>query len=254
MLERGIRMADIRSEDLNKITKRTIYELIQKMDLEESTKLPREEDISKQLGVSRITVRNALSQLETEGVIFRKHGKGTFVNAQAIKIKVKFSPIEDFRKVIINSGYAVDVSIERIIVRSANEKEAEKLQIKENAEIIIVEKMFFADSYPTIYCIDRIPLNMYKGQLNKASMLIPLSDFAKKSMGKKIVWDKVELLTTTSEETPFLKERFNCDNTKSFLNCNVVNFDENDEPIIYSNEYIDTNFIRFNMIRKKSGY
>lgn len=247
-------MDKIKTEDLTAATIKAVRTYMQTLDLKQTNKLPREEELAKQLGVSRITLRNALAQLATEGLIFRKQGKGTFVNPEALQIRVNFSPIEDFRQVIQNSGYAVDVTIDKITVRKADKKEAAILELGPNEEIITVEKMFYADQRPAVYCIDHIPLKLFRGRLSTESMALPLADMAEQYMGRSISWDKVELLTVSSTEKPFLAHSFHCAGPQSFLHCNVLNFDELDEPIIYSNEYIHTDLIRFNMIRQKSGY
>jgi GntR family transcriptional regulator of arabinose operon len=47
---------------------------------EEGDRLPSENELAAQFGVSRITVKNALDSLVKEGVIYRIQGKGTFVS------------------------------------------------------------------------------------------------------------------------------------------------------------------------------
>ena len=42
--------------------------------------MPSENEMVRTFGVSRITVRQALTDLQKEGLIFKIHGKGTFVS------------------------------------------------------------------------------------------------------------------------------------------------------------------------------
>src|SRR5574341_1376754 len=49
------------------------------------SRLPSEKELQDQLGVSRITVRQAMQQLEAEGKVVRVPGKGTFVLAPKVE-------------------------------------------------------------------------------------------------------------------------------------------------------------------------
>ena len=57
-----------------------LTEKIQSGNLEAGQQLPTEAELGSQYGVSRITVRQALSKLEAENLIRREAGRGTFVN------------------------------------------------------------------------------------------------------------------------------------------------------------------------------
>lgn len=59
----------------------------------EDGRIPAETDLANQLGVSRTTIRDALSRLEIEGAIFRKQGVGTFVNKAGLRIKMRLEEI-----------------------------------------------------------------------------------------------------------------------------------------------------------------
>lgn len=52
-------------------------------DLPDGTALPAERELAGTLGVSRVTVRQALALLAQQGLLTRRHGSGTFVHAPA---------------------------------------------------------------------------------------------------------------------------------------------------------------------------
>lgn len=60
--------------------KNIILEKIKDGEFLEGSLIPSERDLGENLGISRMTVRQALNQLVTEGVLYREKGKGTFVS------------------------------------------------------------------------------------------------------------------------------------------------------------------------------
>jgi len=68
-----------KSEPLYVQIKNHIFNQIKKGKFTSGDKLPSEKELSEKFNVSRITVRNALGQLEAENVVTRIPGKGTYV-------------------------------------------------------------------------------------------------------------------------------------------------------------------------------
>ncbi|HWI61472.1 MAG TPA: GntR family transcriptional regulator [Symbiobacteriaceae bacterium] len=64
--------------------KETLVRQIRSGKYQPHSVLPAERELMEQFGVSRITVRRALSDLANEGLVYRKVGRGTYVAAEPI--------------------------------------------------------------------------------------------------------------------------------------------------------------------------
>ena len=95
----------INKQNLSDAVAEKLREYIRSSDAPRSLKLPPEAVIGESMGVSRITVRRALSDLEQEGLIQRTHGRGTFINPNISKIKATITPGQDLHQLIRESGY-----------------------------------------------------------------------------------------------------------------------------------------------------
>jgi GntR family transcriptional regulator len=67
-------------------------------------RMPSEAELTASFGVSRITVRQALSHLQNEGLIFRIHGKGTYVS-QPPKAYQDLAQLQGFGEAMSRIGY-----------------------------------------------------------------------------------------------------------------------------------------------------
>jgi GntR family transcriptional regulator, arabinose operon transcriptional repressor len=64
----------------------SLISMIKKGKLSDGAKLPSESQLCEQFGVSRMTVRHAISKMAEKNQIYRVHGKGTFVSNSFSKI------------------------------------------------------------------------------------------------------------------------------------------------------------------------
>ena len=72
--------------------------------------LPKEEALCERFGVSRITVRRALADLAAQGLVERRHGRGTFVREDRLlpmRAQPSFSLIESLRRAAMETQVQV---------------------------------------------------------------------------------------------------------------------------------------------------
>lgn len=248
-------MRKIKSQSLSGEVKNEIFHYIKNNFSGTDNKLPTEEQFSEMLGVSRITVRTALNTLANDGIIFRRQGRGTFVNPQALSMKVPFNPVTLFREMIRQCGFHPSVKLLPTAVIKAGDKLSKELNVSKESEIVFTRKIFYADKHPCAYCEDFFSIDILKERSEQKRIEdFPnsLFEFLKERCGRKIEWDRTEILTVTNREAEQLTEAFSCqDEVRAFLLLESLNFDDKDLPVVWAKEFIDTNYIRFNSIRQK---
>lgn len=119
-------------------------------------RLPSETEMIQQYGVSRITVRQALSELESEGVIVRKHGKGTFVAEHDIEHELVH--LTDFVEDMELAGLAPSSQIRGIKREAANSIIAKALNVPVGEEVICIDRLRLADNRPIACDTTWLPL------------------------------------------------------------------------------------------------
>ena len=67
----------------------SLRELIERGDWASGSQIPNEDRLCEMLGISRITVRHALRNLEEAGLLRREHGRGTFVRSATVVAGVR---------------------------------------------------------------------------------------------------------------------------------------------------------------------
>ncbi|MFP4588438.1 MAG: GntR family transcriptional regulator [Candidatus Acetothermia bacterium] len=126
--------------------KELIKERIESGFYEPHERLPSERQLEKQHGISRMTARQALSELESEGYIYREQGKGSFVAEpkfrQALLELTSFS--EDMQRRNLEPGSKVL----NIDVVEGDRKMAQKMDAAGNESFIRLKRLRLADEEP----------------------------------------------------------------------------------------------------------
>jgi GntR family transcriptional regulator len=128
-----------------------LLERIKKRELRIGSRLPSEEELIAQSGLSRFTVRQALQELEKEGWVSRIRGKGTFVSEGKVPLSVAWQLLgftEDMRR----KGHRVESRIIENRLARATLESAAALKIKPHSNVVFVKRLRFLDGEP--YLVD----------------------------------------------------------------------------------------------------
>ncbi|MCX5818837.1 MAG: GntR family transcriptional regulator [Deltaproteobacteria bacterium] len=121
---------------------------------EPGQRLPTEQEMIAQFGVSRITIRSALSHLESEGLVVKRQAKGTFV-AENIPVKKQWIYTGNLSRIIADGKKykTLPVGIMRIKIGEARAPKdiRQFFDLKNEDDISRVQRVRFLDGIPISY-------------------------------------------------------------------------------------------------------
>ncbi|WP_419883872.1 GntR family transcriptional regulator [Peribacillus sp. B-H-3] len=212
----------------------------------EKEKLPSEFDLAKELGVSRATLREALRILEEENVIIRRHGVGTFVNAQPM-FSSGIEQLNSVTNMIKQAGMKPGTIFLSSITQSPAEEDLRRFSCSPEDSIVLIERVRTANGEPVVYCIDKIPESILPEAFSHQDE--SLFDILEQEASRKIshAVAKIEPIGYHEKISPILE----CDPEAALLVLKQMHYDENEEPILYSVNYFKADMFSFHVLRKR---
>lgn len=225
-----------------------IKEKIEKDELRAGEQLPSEVELSKQLGVSRSTLREALRILEEENIIIRKHGVGTFVNQKPVFNK-GIEELFSITDIIKNEGKVPDTKIYFEDYVDPHNDDIQKLDLKEHEQIYIIKRMRTADQIPLVFCIDKIPAHLLPEEyaLKHESIFDSLEE-----LGIIITYAEAEIKAISYHKE--ISRIMNCDTNIPLLMLRQLHYDKSNQPVLYSINYFRSDQISFRVLRKRVSF
>lgn len=109
-------------------------------------RLMSERELCQRFKVSRMTVRQALSRLERDGLVYTRVGKGTFVREQ--KIKQQLSTLTGFSQEVQNRGGEPKSRVLEAKIIPADLKIAKILNLERGHEVVMISRLRIANNIP----------------------------------------------------------------------------------------------------------
>jgi GntR family transcriptional regulator len=223
----------------------------------ERGRLPSEAELGQRHSVSRATVREALTKLELAGIVFRRHGVGTFVSGivrnQPGLISGWLDEAPAFVDLIARSGHAADTKLVSMATSAAGPV-AGQLGLDPEAEVVAIEKIFLADQVPVIFSRTAIP-----SAFVQPSNGLSLSDsrFAKstyqllEASGNRTVQHQAsEVRAVLADNT--LIELLGCEGAAPLLRVEEIGYDLDQTALFYAIHYFHGDRVSFRQIRTPS--
>ena len=145
-------MGKLQSEKTFEV-RRLFIELVNADEIAEGDQLPSEAALAARFGVSRNTIRELLVQMETEGLILRKHGVGTFLR----RTPKRHGTYQSFPQLIADSGRKPTVELVGPLDCVPTQSIVDELSASRKNAVKKVERVLHADNLPVAYVVDHLP-------------------------------------------------------------------------------------------------
>lgn len=146
--------------------KEVISATIRQDRLEPGTRLRGDHELCSDYGLSRTVVRQALSELESEGLIERVKGRGTFVAAPKTPEGLVQS-LTGLYEDVAARGEHLRSDVLRLEVIPADDRVAAELELSPRSPVIELERVRHVGSKTWVYTVTHLPYAIAPGLINE---------------------------------------------------------------------------------------
>ncbi|MCG8492469.1 MAG: GntR family transcriptional regulator [Sneathiellales bacterium] len=208
--------------------------------------MPTEPELQELLGVGRSTLREAMANLESKGILERIQGKGTFIRQIPILLENGLDELRSVSEHIRAVGATPSTSRLEVSFGTATEEIVGKLELKIGDPITKIERVRRADHELAAYCIDIVPRKLLPDATEEefSGSLFELFDAHRRIISH--ANSNLRPTVLTRRDLPELKSEVGL-----FLLFDEVFYDKSGVPLCYSNDYYSADIFDFRMVRRR---
>ncbi len=120
-------------------------------------KLPTEPELAKQMGVSRSTLREAMRSFETQGLLIRRQGAGTFIADSSRVFETGLEALESLETIAERLGLEISMGKLEIEKLLADDRMGEMFGVQPRTELLGVSRVIYVKDQPAAYLRDILP-------------------------------------------------------------------------------------------------
>ncbi|MBP8920301.1 MAG: GntR family transcriptional regulator [Micropruina sp.] len=169
-------------------------------------RIPSENELNQIYSISRMTIRQVLGKLVDEGLVFRVHGKGTFVARPKIAARAFYRGV---REQLEQQGYSTRTVIVNSSGVEADAQLAHQLDVPLGSPLHMVERLRYAEETPISLHKSYVPVHLAPGLLEHDLAAKQLCQVLERDYGLAMVYvhESLEALVPTQAELTALDAR-----------------------------------------------
>jgi len=223
--------------------------------LEPASKLPTEDELIHHFGVSRITIRNALSHLEKEGLIVRHRSKGSFVS-EKIPMKKQFIFTSEVRDLISDAKKyqtkPLSIHTEKVGNTKVPKVINEFFTLTNEDEICSIKRIRQSNNIPIYYIENFMASDVARHLTLKDLAEKPLLEILKKRIGLTIGRGEmyIEAIPADSDIASIIQ----CETFDPLFFVQIFYWFPNGDPFEVVNRYVRADYFKYRVELDPKGF
>src|ERR1700721_1986948 len=160
-------------------------------DLQVGDQLPTEDSLIARFGVSRITVRRAIQNLVSRGLLEIRRGLGTFVLSP--RIEAEITKLTGFVEDMNAAGRKASARVVSHGIVPASDRVAERLQLTKGTKVMQIKRVRLANDTPISFDETYLPLPLGRQIVHNDLRLHPIFTLLEEEFGIPLVEADYEL-------------------------------------------------------------
>ncbi|MEB2333389.1 MAG: GntR family transcriptional regulator [Anaerolineaceae bacterium] len=210
-------------------------------------RLLNEPALAKQLGVSRATLREAMRTFETQGLIRRRQGSGTYVIGKAPVLDAGLEELESIETMARRLNLDVAVSDLQIDSVNADAEFAKALNVAEKTRLTRIRRVVRADRRPAAYLVDVLPETILTPDELPSNFSGSILDFLL-ARGDSPSMSRTNV--SAIDATAAVAKALEIQRGDALLHFDAQLFDVNGKALDYSLSYFIPGYFRFHIVRR----
>jgi GntR family transcriptional regulator len=215
------------------------------------SKLPSEPVLAEKLGVSRATLREAMRTFESQGLLRRQQGVGTFVVGPTQVIETGLEVLESIETLADRIGLEVSMGGFEISHLQADGRQAEKLYLALGDPVIEVRRVIMALDSPVAYLVDVLPEHVIDPEILVTRFTGSVLDLLIHIGDPPLATSKTEISAVHAPVD--VAKALNVQRGDTLLLLKALLFNQEGDPMDFSHSYFLPGYFRLHIIRKIGG-
>jgi len=232
--------------------KKAILKAIQSGEFNSNSQLPTEKILSEKFKVSRSTIRSALQSLEDDNVIRRQQGVGTFLTHENFLLKMRIDKVKGFYQLLRDTGHEPSIREEGIFRESVDSKITKRLNVSDDTELIVIKRTLLGDGRAAIHLREYIPTESLTRMPEVSELPESIFEIAEEFLSQRIEYSISEIIPTIVGKS--MMKTLSLPKNFSILRLEETHFNKQNQPLIFSEVFVNDQIIRFNVIRTRDRF